>query len=102
MFDKTNLIQKEIVKLLLYRRKPSDMPASRYSRLDIFDTRRALWAAAGFGVVVTGFALLAKVPSKVQDALPATAWAWTNDHLWGDLAGPIQWSSLLIVFYSAS
>lgn len=96
--DTTNLIQKEIVKQLLYRRKPSDMPASRYSRLDVFDTRRALWAAAGFSVAVTGFALVAKVPSKVQDALPAKAWTWMNDHLWGDLAGLIQWSSLLIVF----
>lgn len=97
-FDKTNLIQKEIVKLLLYRRKPSDMPASRYSRLDIFHTWRALWAAAGLGVAVTGFALLANVPNKVHDALPPKAWTWINDHLWGNLAVPIQWSSLLVVF----
>ncbi len=96
--DKTNLIQKEIVKQLLYRRKPSDMPASRYSRLDTFHVRRALWTAVGFGVAVTGLALLAKVPNKVRDALPPKAWTWINHHLWGNLAGPFQWLSLLVVF----
>ncbi len=36
--DTTNLIQKEIVKQLLYRRKPSDTPASRYNRLDALNS----------------------------------------------------------------
>lgn len=96
--ETTNLIQKEIVKQLLYRRKPSNMPASRYSRLDTFDVGRALGVAAGVGVTVTGVALLAKLPNKVRDALPTEAWAWVNDHLWGSLAAPIQWLSLLVVF----
>lgn len=96
--DKTNLIQKEIVKQLLYRRKPSDMPASRYSRLDTFHVARALRAAVGVGVAAAGFALLAKVPDKVKDALPPEAWAWVNSSLWSNLAGTIQWLSLFIVF----
>lgn len=96
--ETTNLIQKEIVKQLLYRRKPSSMPASRYNRLDAFDVGRALGAAAGVGVAVTALALLAKLPNKVRDALPAEAWAWVNDNLWGSLGVPIQWLSLLVVF----
>lgn len=96
--DKTNLIQKEIVKQLLYRRKPSDMPASRYHRLDNFRVWPGLRAAAGVGVAVTGFALLAKLPEKVRDALPSEAWSWMNLHLWGNLASQIQWASLLCVF----
>jgi len=96
--DKTNLIQKEIVKQLLYRRKPSDMPASRYSRLDTFHVGRALGAAVGVGVTAAGFALLARVPDKVRDALPPEAWAWVNSSLWSNLAGTIQWLSLVTVF----
>lgn len=96
--DTTNLIQKEIVKQLLYRRKPSDMPASRYHRLDNFSIWPGLRTAAGAGVAVTGFALIAKLPEKVRDALPPEAWSWVNLHWWGNLAGPIQWSSLLWVF----
>ena len=95
--ETTNLIQKEIVKQLLYRRKPSDMPASRYSRLDTFHVGRAFGAAAGIGVAATGFALLAKVPNKVRDALPPKAWAWADGHLWGNVADLIQWLSLLAV-----
>ena len=100
--DKTNLIQKEIVKQLLYRQKPSAMPASRYSRLDTFDVWRAWRAATGFGAAVTGVALLARVPAKVQDALPPKAWAWIEDHLWGNVSTPIQWLSLLLVFVLAA
>ncbi|NWL12184.1 hypothetical protein DM793_12920 [Paenarthrobacter nitroguajacolicus] len=95
--EKTNLIQKEIVKQLLYRRKPSDMPASRYNRLDTFQVGRAMRGAVGVGLVATGTALLAQVPNKVRDALPPEAWTWTNT-LWSHLAGTMQWLSLLIVF----
>lgn len=43
----TNLIQKEIVKQLLYRKAPSDMPGSRYFRIDAFRPRAAVvWASA--------------------------------------------------------
>lgn len=96
--EKTNLIQKEIVKQLLYRRKPTNMPASRYSRLDTFHMARALGVAAGFGLVVTLFALLAKLPNMVRDALPPEVWIWVDSQLWGDLAGAIQWLSLILVF----
>lgn len=99
--DKTNFIQKEIVKQLLYRRKPSNMPASRYSRLDTFNMGRAIGFAAGTGIAVTGFALLAMLPNKVRDALPTEAWAWVDGHLWGGLAGLIQWLSLLVIFVLA-
>ncbi|AZZ79742.1 hypothetical protein C5O27_00350 [Gordonia alkanivorans] len=34
----------------------------------------------------------------MQESLPPQAWTWINEHLWGNLAGPIQWSSLLVVF----
>lgn len=100
--ERTNLIQKEIVKQLLYRRKPSDMPASRYRRLDTFQVVPALRTAAGAGAAATGFALLAKVPNKVREALPQSAWAWIDHHLWGNLAVPLQWLSLLVVFVLAA
>lgn len=96
--DKTNLIQKEIVKQLLYRRKPSAMPASRYSRLDTFHIGRAILAAVGVGIVAAAFALLLKLPDKVKDALPPDAWSWLNESLWINLADTIQWLSLLMVF----
>ncbi|MBM0258441.1 hypothetical protein JNW89_18165 [Micromonospora sp. 4G55] len=44
----TNLIQKEIVKQLLYRKAPADMPGSRYFRIDSFRP----WPAAFWGAVV--------------------------------------------------
>lgn len=41
----TNLIQKEIVKQLLYRKAPSQMPSSRYFRIDAFRKGpAALWS----------------------------------------------------------
>ena len=96
--DTTNLIQKEIVKQLLYRRKPSDMPASRYSRLDTFHWGRALGPAVCVGLAATAFALLARVPDKFRDALPAGAWAWIDGRGLGKPAALIQWLSLLVVF----
>jgi hypothetical protein len=95
--DKTNLIQKEIVKQLLYRRKPSDTPASRYNRLDAFDESRAYRRAALTGAVVTCLALLARLPTKVRDALPDEFWPWLNKQTWGSPATTIQWLSLLVV-----
>jgi len=52
----TNLIQKEIVKQLLYRKSPADMPGSRYFRIDSFRAGPA--AAWGFAIAV-GFFLIA-------------------------------------------
>lgn len=95
--DKTNLIQKEIVKQLLYRRKPSATPASRYNRLDSFHTGRALGSAAAVGLAATGFAFIIGVPAKVRDAAPAEFWAWIDVNI-GNASGLIQWLSLVIVF----
>ena len=52
----TNLIQKEIVKQLLYRKAPADMPGSRYFRIDSF---RAGPAAVWGGAVAVGFFVIA-------------------------------------------
>lgn len=96
--DTTNLIQKEIVKQLLYRRKPSDTPASRYNRLDTFQSSVAYWRAGIVSIAVTGLALLLKVPYKVRDSLPVDFWEWLDTRLWGSLSGLIQWLSLVFVF----
>ncbi|WP_405475851.1 hypothetical protein [Paenarthrobacter ilicis] len=96
--NKTNLIQKEIVKQLLYRRKPSDMPASRYNRLDTFHYGRAARRGIGLAVAAAGFALLARVPEKVRDALPSELWSLVDTTILSNGAVLIQWSSLLIVF----
>jgi hypothetical protein len=61
----TNLIQKEIVKQLLYRKAPSDMPGSRYFRIDSFRPwPAAIWGAAvavGFFVVAVLLGLVNRV-----------------------------------------
>ncbi|WP_407663181.1 YobI family P-loop NTPase [Micromonospora radicis] len=44
----TNLIQKEIVKQLLYRKAPADMPGSRYFRIDPFRPWPAAAPATSF------------------------------------------------------
>ena len=43
--SKTNRIQKEIVKQLLYREEPAKMPGSRYRRMERFKFWQALWVA---------------------------------------------------------
>ncbi len=75
----TNLIQKEIVKQLLYRKPPGDMPGSRYFRIDSFRAGpAALWGiavAAGFFVV----AVLLGLIHRVEEILPkelATGPGW--------------------------
>lgn len=66
----TNLIQKEIVKQLLYRKAPADMPGSRYSRIDAFKP----WPAAGWGVItavgVFIIAVLLGLVNRVVDMGP--------------------------------
>ncbi|WP_157888954.1 hypothetical protein [Mycolicibacterium fortuitum] len=96
--DKTNLIQKEIVKQLLYRQKPSDAPSSRFNRLDIFRSGWAYWRAAELGIAASGLALLMKVPNKLRDSLPQAAWEWVDKHWWSSASGILQWLSLLAVF----
>lgn len=76
----TNLIQKEIVKQLLYRKAPADMPGSRYFRIDTFRAAPAvLWA----GAVAAGFfavAVLLGLVGRVDEVAPMSisngpAWA---------------------------
>ncbi|OHF24848.1 hypothetical protein BKP30_27795 [Rhodococcus erythropolis] len=66
----TNLIQKEIVKQLLYRKAPADMPGSRYSRIDAFKP----WRAAGWGAItavgVFIIAVLLGLVNRVVDMGP--------------------------------
>ncbi|AEF41911.1 hypothetical protein AS9A_3470 [Hoyosella subflava DQS3-9A1] len=66
----TNLIQKEIVKQLLYRKSPADMPGSRYFRIDSFRPWPALiWG----GVVAVGFfviAVLLGLVNRVEEMAP--------------------------------
>ena len=49
---KTNLIQKEIVKQLLYREEPVKMPGSRFRRIGRFKKRRSAWLAALVGALL--------------------------------------------------
>lgn len=96
--DKTNLIQKEIVKQLLYRRKPSAAPASRYNRLDVLDrgsARRSSLTLAGYASLL---ALLVGVPGKLHDSIPAQAWRWIDTHSVDHISTIIQWLSLAVVF----
>lgn len=75
----TNLIQKEIVKQLLYRKAPSDMPGSRYFRIDSFrPLPAAIWGAAvAVGSFVIG--VLLGVVDRVEKMSPkilATSHDW--------------------------
>ena len=78
----TNLIQKEIVKQLLYRKAPSDMPGSRYFRIEPFRAGpAALWsvvAAIAFFVVGVLFGLVGRVekvtPESIVDHRSAISW----------------------------
>ncbi|MFZ1381648.1 MAG: hypothetical protein WAS54_02535, partial [Scrofimicrobium sp.] len=83
---KTNAIQKEVVKQLLYRKKPQAMPHSRFNRLDKFNpqaTKRTscfialLVAATAF---MTGLAgrFVEALPSQWADGMSAHWWVWTE------------------------
>ncbi|MFI0425058.1 hypothetical protein [Spongiactinospora sp. 9N601] len=69
----TNLIQKEIVKQLLYRKPPADMPGSRYFRIDSFRPwSAAIWAAlvaVGFFVVAVLLGLVDRVEKMGPQAV---------------------------------
>lgn len=99
--DRTNLIQKEIVKQLLYRRKPADTPASRYNRLDTFDETSARWRGAIAGFAATVGALLVGLPGEIDDAVPAAAWTWLDNHTFDNFSVIIQWLSLAASFVLA-
>ncbi|MGW3606390.1 YobI family P-loop NTPase [Micromonospora sp. NPDC005161] len=75
----TNLIQKEIVKQLLYRKAPADMPGSRYFRIDSFRPGpAAIWGAAvavGFFVIAVLLGLVSRVEKMgPQDLVTSHDW----------------------------
>ncbi|MDF1705844.1 MAG: hypothetical protein P1U38_13825 [Aeromicrobium sp.] len=102
IFNTTNLIQKEIVKQLLYRRPPSEMPASRYNRLDVFDPERARANSRRTGAAVVVIGLLLAFPSRVKAALPAEAWKWLDDRAFDHASTIIQWLSFVLLFFAAT
>ncbi|GAA4211362.1 hypothetical protein [Microbispora amethystogenes] len=75
----TNLIQKEIVKQLLYRKAPADMPGSRYFRIDSFRP----WPAAIWGAVVAvGFFVIAVLLGLVNRVEKMGPQAVVASHDW--------------------
>ncbi|WLS43226.1 hypothetical protein Q3V37_17545 [Micromonospora profundi] len=62
----TNLIQKEIVKQLLYRKAPADMPGSRYFRIDSFRPWPAAFGGAAVAVVFFVIAVLFGLVNRVK------------------------------------
>lgn len=95
----TNLIQKEIVKQLLYRRKPADTPASRYNRLDTFHESPARRRAALGAFGVAGAAALAGAPAAAEGALPAQLWVWLNRQTWEYSSTALSWVVVAVIFY---
>ncbi|WP_437773524.1 YobI family P-loop NTPase [Arthrobacter sp. KNU40] len=70
----TNAIQKEIVKQLLYREKPSSVPGSRYRRIEGFRRGRAFGFSALLASSLTTIALLTGATSKVQSIFDNALW----------------------------
>ena len=62
----TNAIQKEIVKQLLYREKPSNVPGSRYRRIESFRRGRAFGFSVLIAAGLTALAFLTGAPSRVE------------------------------------
>jgi hypothetical protein len=82
----TNLIQKEIVKQLLYRARPRRMRGSRFRRLDVFHpVPVASWSLVLASAVVT-VGLLFGLRDRISRALP-TSWASSGDWVSWVVAG---------------
>lgn len=62
----TNAIQKEIVKQLLYREKPSNVPGSRYRRIESFRKARAFGFSLLIAAILTVLALLTGATSRIE------------------------------------
>lgn len=62
----TNAIQKEIVKQLLYREKPSNVPGSRYRRIESFRKARAFAFSLLVAAGLTALALLTGATARVE------------------------------------
>ncbi|MDR6120122.1 hypothetical protein QE370_003306 [Aeromicrobium sp. SORGH_AS981] len=102
VFNTTNLIQKEIVKQLLYRRPPAQMPASRYNRLDTFDEARARSNSRRVGVAAIVLGLLLSFPSRVASILPDSAWAWLDGKTLDHLSTALQWASFVPLYFAVT
>ncbi|GAB3137664.1 YobI family P-loop NTPase [Marisediminicola antarctica] len=63
----TNAIQKEIVKQLLYREKPSNVPGSRYRRIESFRKGRAFGFSLLIAAGLTALAFLTGAPSRIEE-----------------------------------
>lgn len=70
--EKTNLIQKEIVKQILYKEKPSKMPSSRFLRASHFRWVSGSMLAALVSLLVTGVVYLTGVSGNMGAAADAT------------------------------
>ncbi|MEU5965854.1 hypothetical protein ABZ777_31995 [Micromonospora parva] len=66
----TNLIQKEIVKQLLYRKAPAAMPGSRYFRIDSFRPWPTVFGGASVAVVFFVIAVLFGLVNRVETMGP--------------------------------
>lgn len=94
----TNLIQKEIVKQLLYRKPPSEMPGSRYFRIDSFKPWTALmWScvvAVGFFVIAVLLGLVKRVENVAPQSLIGSH-SWVPWATVGVLGAFVGWACFL-------
>ena len=65
----TNRVQREIVKQLLYRKRPSNTPASRFHRIEPFNHKRNFCASAMIGFVIALVFLLAGWTERLSNVL---------------------------------
>ncbi|WP_414614477.1 hypothetical protein [Stenotrophomonas geniculata] len=73
----TNRIQREIVKQLLYREDPRKTPASRFNRIEHFDTSWEVAAACLIAVAVSVVFVIMGWSGKLADAL-----SWSGSSQW--------------------
>jgi hypothetical protein len=71
---KTNRIQKEIVKQILYRTDPARMRGSRFRRIARFKPVRETWVAAGGGVIVLAILYMTQWSKKLVAAAGTGPW----------------------------
>ena len=85
--SKTNQIQKEIVKQLLYQEEPAKMPGSRFRRIGRFKKSRALGIAALLGIVLVAVFYLSGWTAQMAALFPAIDLGlWNYVVLWGFFA----------------
>ena len=82
--SKTNQIQKEIVKQLLYQEEPVRMPGSRFRRIGRFKKSRALGIASLLGIVLVVVFYLSGWTAELAALVPAIDLGlWNYVVLWG-------------------